>query len=147
MGTNGDFQMDWDNIRIFLSVARVGQFSAAALQLGVDNATVGRRINALEKSLRVRLFDRQTTGSVLTAAGDRLYKTAEEVEAQLLRAQGDLSRSDVELSGTVRVAAPDAFTTLFLCSRLSRFRAKHPPLPFQLLPLSLTFSFSNRASG
>jgi len=79
---------------------------------------VGRRINALEKSLGVRLFDRQTTGSVLTTAGDRLYKAAEEVEAQLLRAQGDLSQSDVELSGTVRLAAPDGFTTLFLCSRL-----------------------------
>src|SRR4030081_1688295 len=118
--------MDWDNIRIFLSVARVGQFSAAASQLRIDKGTVGRRINALEKSLGVRLFDRQTTGSVLTAAGDRLYKTAEEVEAQLLRAQGDLSQSDVELSGPRRVAAPDGFTTFFLCSRLRRLQAKDP---------------------
>src|SRR4030088_1397081 len=139
-----DFQMDWDNIRIFLSVARAGQFSAAASQLRLDNATVGRRINALEKSLGVRLFDRQTTGSVLTAAGDRLYKTAEEVEAQLLRAQGDLSRSDVELSGTARIAAPDGFTTLFLCSRLSHLKAKYPSLTVQLVPMSTTFSLSKR---
>src|SRR3979490_2214111 len=118
MGTNADFQMDWDNIRFFVSVARAGQFSAAALQLRIDNGTVGRRINVLEKSLGVHLFDRQTTGAVLTAAGDRLYKTAEEVEAQLLRAHGHLSRSDVELSGAVRVAAPDGFTTLVLFSRL-----------------------------
>jgi DNA-binding transcriptional LysR family regulator len=101
--TNADFQMDWDNIRIFLSVARAGQFSAAASQLRIDNGTVGRRINALEKSLGVRLFDRQTTGCVLTDAGDRLYKAAEEVESQLLRAKGDLSQSDLELSGTVRI--------------------------------------------
>jgi len=76
MGTNADFKMDWDNIRIFLSVARAGQFSAAASQLRIDNGTVGRRINALEKSLGVRLFDRQTTGSVLTAAGDALQRDA-----------------------------------------------------------------------
>ena len=138
------FQMDWDNIRIFLSVARTGQFSAAALQLRIDNGTVGRRINALEKSLGVRLLDRQTTGTVLTAAGDRLYKTAEEVEAQLLRAQGDLSRSDVELSGTVRVAAPDGFTTLFLCSRLGSLKAKYPLLTVQLVPMSRTLSLSKR---
>jgi DNA-binding transcriptional LysR family regulator len=138
------FQMDWDNIRIFLSVARAGQFSAAASQLRIDNGTVGRRINALEKSLGVRLFDRQTTGSVLTAAGDRLYKTAEEVEAQLLRAQGDLSQSDVELSGAVRIAAPDGFTTLFLCSRLGRLKAKYPSLTVQLVPMSRTFSLSKR---
>jgi DNA-binding transcriptional LysR family regulator len=136
--------MDWDNIRIFLSVARAGQFSAAASQLRLDNGTVGRRINALEKSLGVRLFDRQTTGSVLTAAGDRLYKTAEEVEAQLLRAQGDLSQSDVELSGTVRLAAPDGFTTLFLCPRLGHLKAKYPALTLQLVPMSRTFSLSKR---
>src|ERR1700724_3705158 len=120
--------MDWDNIRIFLSVARAGQFSAAALQLRVDNATVGRRINALEKSLGISLFDRLTTGCALTDAGDQLYKTAEEVESQLLRAQADLSQSDLELSGTVRIAAPDGFTTLFLSSRLGRLKAKYPAL-------------------
>jgi DNA-binding transcriptional LysR family regulator len=144
MNGNADFQMDWDNIRIFLSVARAGQFSAAALQLRIDNGTVGRRINALEKSLGVRLFDRQTTGSVLTAAGDRLYKAAEEVEAQLLRAQGDLSQSDAELSGAVRLAAPDGFTTLFLCPRLGHLKAKYPSLTVQLVPMSRTFSLSKR---
>jgi DNA-binding transcriptional LysR family regulator len=136
--------MHWDNIRIFLSVARAGQFSAAASQLRVDNGTVSRRISALEKSLRVRLFDRQTTGCALTAAGDRLYRTAEEVEAQLLRAQGDLSQSDVELSGTVRIAAPDGFSTFFLCSRLGHLKAKYPSLTVQLVPMSRTFSLSKR---
>jgi DNA-binding transcriptional LysR family regulator len=43
------FRMDWDNIRIFLSVARTGQFSAAASQLHIDDSTVARRIGALEK--------------------------------------------------------------------------------------------------
>jgi DNA-binding transcriptional LysR family regulator len=136
--------MDWDNIRIFLSVARAGQFSAAASALGVDNGTVSRRISALEKSLGVRLFDRQTTGCVLTEAGDHLYKTAEEVESQLLRAQGDLSRTDVELSGAVRIAAPDGFTTLFLCSRLGNLKAKYPLLTVQLVPMSRTLSLSKR---
>jgi DNA-binding transcriptional LysR family regulator len=70
--------MDWDNIRVFLAFARAGQFSAAALLLRVDNGTVGRGINALEKSVGVRLFDRLTTGCVLTTAGDRLFKSAEE---------------------------------------------------------------------
>jgi DNA-binding transcriptional LysR family regulator len=136
--------MDWDNIRIFLSVARAGQFLAAARQLRVDHGTVSRRIGALEASLGVRLFDRQTTGCVLTAAGERLFESAEEVEAQLLRAQGDLSQSDVELSGTVRIAAPDGFTTLFLCARLGKLKAKYPSLTIQLVPMSRTFSLSKR---
>src|SRR5258707_1948785 len=101
MDWNADFQMDWDNIRIFLSVARAGQFSAAALQVRIDNGTVGRRINALEKSLGLRLFDQQTTGSELTAAGDRFYKAAEETEGQLLRPQSDLSQAAYKLSSTL----------------------------------------------
>lgn len=136
--------MDWDNIRVFLSVARAGQFLAAARQLKIDHGTVSRKIGALEKSLGVRLFDRQTTGCVLTAAGDRLYVAAEEVEAQLLRAQGDLSQSDVELSGTVRVAAPDGFTALFLCARLGKLKRKYPSLTIQMVPMSRTFSLSKR---
>jgi DNA-binding transcriptional LysR family regulator len=139
-----DIYMDWDNIRFFLSVARAGQFSAAARHLRVDLGTVSRRITALEKSLGVRLLDRQTTGCVLTAAGDRLSASAEEVEALLLRVQGDLSQSEVELSGTVRVAAPDGFSTLFLCSRLANFKAKYPALTVQLVPMSRTFSLSKR---
>ncbi|MBN8972531.1 MAG: LysR family transcriptional regulator [Rhizobiales bacterium] len=136
--------MDWDNIRVFLSVARAGQFLAAARQLKIDHGTVSRKIGALEKSLGVRLFDRQTTGCVLTSAGDRLYAAAEEVEAQLPRAHGDLSQSDVELSGTVRVAAPDGFTALFLCSRLGKLKRKYPSLTIQMVPMSRTFSLSKR---
>jgi DNA-binding transcriptional LysR family regulator len=136
--------MDWDNIRVFLSVARAGQFSAAAAQLGVDVATVGRRIGALEKSLGVRLFDRQRNGTTLTAAGDRLSETAEEIEAQLLRAQGSLSGSDAELAGTVRIAIPDGFASLFLCARLGRLKAKYPLLTVQLVPMSRSVSLSKR---
>lgn len=136
--------MNWDNIRIFLGVARAGQFQAAAHLLRLDNATVSRRITALEKSLGARLFDRQTTGCVLTAAGDRLYASAEQVEAQLLRAQDDASQADVEVSGTVRIAAPDAFGTLFLCPRLGRLKAQFPSITVQLVPMSRAFSLSKR---
>src|SRR5438105_1304599 len=83
-----------------------------AVHMGVDTATVGRRINALEKSLNARLFDRQHTGCILTPAGERFLQTAEELESQILRVQGDLSRSDVEIGGVVRIAAPDGFGTL-----------------------------------
>jgi len=51
---------------------------------------------------------------VLTSAGDPLYVTAEEIEAQLLRAQGDLSETDMELSRSVRIGAANAFTRLLL---------------------------------
>jgi DNA-binding transcriptional LysR family regulator len=128
--------MDWDNIRFFLSVARAEQFSAAAARMGVDTATVGRRITALEKSLNARLFDRQRTGCVLTPAG--------ELESQILQVHGDLSRSGVEVGGAVRIAAPDGFGTLFLCPRLGALKARHPGLTIQLVPITRSFSLSRR---
>ena len=136
--------MDWDDIRFFLAVARAGQFSAAAARMGVDESTIARRINSLEKSLEVRLFDRQRTGSVLTRAGERFLLTAEELESQLLKAQADLSGADVEMSGTVRIASPDGFGTLFLCSRIGALKARFPALTIQLVPMTRAFSLSKR---
>ncbi|QUS38543.1 LysR family transcriptional regulator [Tardiphaga alba] len=136
--------MDWDNIRVFLAVARGGHFSAAASTLQMDNATVGRRVIALEKSLGCRLFDRRPTGSVLTEAGERLLASAEAIESNLLRAQRDLSQSESDLAGTVRIAAPDGFGTLFLCPLLADLKRQYPTLTIQLVPISRTLSLSKR---
>ena len=137
-------QMDWDNIRFFLSVARAGQFSAAAVSMGVDTATIARRINALERSTTTRLFDRQPNGCVLTVAGERFLQTAEEIESQILRAQGDLSGFDLEIGGTVRIAAPDGFGTIFLSRRLGALKTRHPGMTVQLVPITRSFSLSKR---
>lgn len=136
--------MDWDNLRIFLAVARAGQFSSASAALQMDGATVGRRIAALEKSLKTRLFDRQPTGSRLTTAGEELLRSAEEIESGVIRAQRDLSKSSGDISGTVRIAAPDAFASLFLCPRLGELKASYPSLTIQIVPMSRSFSLSKR---
>jgi DNA-binding transcriptional LysR family regulator len=136
--------MDWDNIRFFLGVTRARQFSAAAARMGVDTATVGRRINALEKSLNVRLVDRQRTGCALTTEGERFLQTAERLESQILQAQGDLRHADAVVSGAVRIAVPDTFGTVFLCPRLGELRSRHPELTVQLVPLTRTLSLSRR---
>src|SRR5579863_4931513 len=91
--------MDWDNVRVFLAVARGGQFVAAAKRLRLDHATVSRRIAALEAGLGARLFDRRTTGAKLTAAGERFLATAEQMETAFLHAQSELGDKDVEMTG------------------------------------------------
>lgn len=136
--------MDWDNARVFLAVARAGQFLAAARQLGVDHATVSRRIGALEKALGARLFERRPNGCALTPAGEHFLAMAERVEAEILRVQSQLSATALETSGTVRIGAPDGFGTLFLTPRLGRLMARHPALNVQLVPLPRTFSLSRR---
>lgn len=91
--------MDWDNVRIFLAVARAGQFAAAAKQLGLGQATLSRRVAALGAAVGAKLFDPSTTGAKLTGAGERFLGAAEQMEGALLRAQGEISGVQLERSG------------------------------------------------
>ena len=136
--------MDWDNVRIFLSVVRAGQFLAAARQLGVDHATVARRVTALEDRLGAKLFERRTSGCVMTLSGERFLASAEKVEAEMLRAQAEIASTDLDVAGTVRIGAPDGFGTLFLSSRLGTLARQHPALTVQLVPVPRAFSLSKR---
>lgn len=63
---------NWDDIRLFLELAREGSLSAAARRLKVDHSTVARRIATLERDLGLRLFDRLSRGYALTEEGDTL---------------------------------------------------------------------------
>lgn len=136
--------MNWDDVRIFLAVARAGQILGAARKLGLDHATVSRRIAALEASLNAKLFRRLTTGSALTAAGQRFLPTAERLEAELIAAQAAMEGEAETVSGTVRIGAPDGFGTAFLARHLGTLTAEHPGLRVQLVPVPLSFSLSRR---
>ena len=66
----GGGAIDWDDFRFVLAIVRGGSVSAAAKQLGVDHATVIRRVDRLERHLSAKLFDRRKTGYLLTEAGN-----------------------------------------------------------------------------
>lgn len=136
--------MDWDDLRVFLAVARHGQLVGAARKLGLNHATVARRLAALETSLGAVLFDRRPTGSALTQAGERLLPMAERVEAEILAAAGALGPEQAEVSGTVRIGAPDGLGNAFLAPELGRLALRHPHLVVELVPLPRTFSLSRR---
>lgn len=136
--------MDWDRFRIFLAVARQGQILAAARQLGLNHATVGRQLNALEHELGTKLINRRTTGSELTEAGRELMHAAEAAESAFLRAGTAVSNTSETISGTVRVGVPDGLGNYFLARELAAFAADHPDLVIQLVPLPRTFSLSQR---
>lgn len=136
--------MDWDHLRIFLAVARSGQMLAAAARLGLNHATVARRLDALEASLGVRLFDRRPAGSVLTQAGERLLPAAERIETDVLGIVEASHETEASISGTVRIGAPDGLGNYFLAAELGRFAADHPDLVVELVPLPRSFSLSKR---
>jgi DNA-binding transcriptional LysR family regulator len=127
--------MDWDNVKVFLAVARAGQFLAGARRLHLDHATASRRVAALEAALGAKLFDRRTTGARLTTAGERFLVAAEQMESAFLHAQAEVSDIDVELTGDVRIGAPDGFSTYYLAGALRDFVEKNPGVRVQLAPV------------
>ena len=73
----------WDDLRLFLDVARLGGLSAATATTRLSAATLGRRVTALEKQIGEPLFVRQQTGYRLTPVGEELLRRAEDVEAAM----------------------------------------------------------------
>ena len=135
--------LDWDDARHFLAVAREGQMLGAARRLGISQAKLSRRIAALEAAIGARLLDRTTRGSTMTDTGLSLFAAAERMEAEIL---GLVDRIGGEegVAGTVRIGAPDGFGGAFLAPRLGALRAAYPGLRVQLVPMPRSFSLSER---
>jgi DNA-binding transcriptional LysR family regulator len=135
--------MNWDDVRIFLAVARNGQILGAAKALNLNHATVARRLSALETALGSTLFTRKTNGCDLSGAGERFLVHAEAMESAMLAASASAG-ADSRIEGTVRVGAPDGFGVAFLAPRLGELTTRHQGLRVELVPVPRAFSLSRR---
>src|SRR5499425_3300981 len=98
--------MDWDDVRVFLAIAREGSMRAAGRALGLSQPTIARRLAAFEASFGGQtLFDRLPEGLHLNAAGEQLVPAAESVEDAVLTLERRRAAASPVLSGTLRVSA------------------------------------------
>ncbi|KAB0563701.1 LysR family transcriptional regulator [Pseudomonas palleroniana] len=125
---------DWQDLYFFTVLARTQSLSAAARELQVEHATVGRRVDALEKALGVKLVDRLPRSRPLTAQGLALAKLAagmDEMATDVMR----LSRvASIEMVGTVRVSCPPSIANHCIAPHIARLRAQYPQLNLVLMP-------------
>jgi DNA-binding transcriptional LysR family regulator len=117
----------------FLAVARLGRYTAAGEALGVNHSTVSRRIAALEKSMGGRVLARTPSGWEVTDLGRRALAAAEEVETALARLVEGGAESDGALTGTVRIAATDAFAVHVAAPALAELQLTHRRLGVELI--------------
>jgi DNA-binding transcriptional LysR family regulator len=136
--------IDWDDFRFVLAIVRGGSVSSAAKRLGVDHATVIRRVDRLERHLKAKLFDRRKTGYLLTEAGQRVATSAEAMESTIMADLETVGGSRAHLTGTVRIGAPDGFGSHFLAKRLVGLADRYPDLDLQLVATARLFSLSKR---
>ena len=136
--------MNWDDYRYFLAVARSGRLSAAGQQLGVDHATVGRRIKSLENNLGTLLFDRSPQGYSLTDTGIRLVSVAETMESETISVLAQMGAEQQAISGTIRIGASEGIATAVLARCAGELCRQHPQLEIQIVAMPRTFSLSKR---
>lgn len=136
--------MQWDDMRVFLAVARFESLSEAGRQLKVDPATVGRRVGRLEEDIGMPLFAKSPQGYALTEAGLRLLDRAEQAEQALIAAKEDLSGQSESLSGQIRIGAPDGCANFLLPQVCAQISKDNPDLDIQILALPRVVNLSKR---
>ena len=137
-------QVHWDDMRIFLSVAREESLSRSAKSLRLDPATVGRRIARLEQEIDAVLFVKSPQGYVVTEAGERLMTHAEAAEQAMTSAESDVRGAATGLTGSIRVGAPDGCATFLLPDVTRKIQAQNPGLEVQIVALPRVFNLSKR---
>jgi len=124
---------DWDGLRIFLCLCRARTLAAAARKLGIDETTVARRLVRLEKQMGASLLERASSGLVLTNAGETVRLAAEDMEAAALAAERRALGTGQQLSGRVRVTAPEILGNYFVLPALQAVHTRHPSIAIELI--------------
>ncbi len=123
---------DWNDLRYFLAVADEGSTLAAGRALGVSQTTVSRRIAALEEALGWSLFERLTTGYMLTDAGQELIEHARTVGTHAESLASAASAKSRSATGTVRITVEDVYSVTVLAPIIRGLRKAHPDLRIDL---------------
>lgn len=128
--------MDWDDLRVFLAVARARRIAPAARTLAMDATTISRRLQRLERALGTDLFEIAGGERALTERGQALLRHAESVESAALAGVEDVTGQEHRLSGQVRLSVAEGFGTWVLAPGLADFHARHPGIRIDLITTS-----------
>ncbi|MGM0692663.1 MAG: LysR family transcriptional regulator [Pseudomonadota bacterium] len=134
--------LDWQDIQIFLEVARSQRLTDAARRLGLDHSTLSRRTRRFEQTLNTQLFERSTHGYHLTEAGQQLLAHAEEMARHAFEAGESLTDKNHQISGQIRLGVTEGFGTWVIAPLLSAFCSRHPGVTLDLLALPRVVNLS-----
>ena len=124
-------ELDWDDLRLFAVLAQAGSVRRAGEELGIHASTVTRRLDAFERSLDVRLFNRTAAGLRITEAGSDVLARVERVGREI----GDIRRlvqgRDRRLAGRLLVSLPEPIAHTFLMEEIAGFCLRFPDIELE----------------
>lgn len=135
---------NWDDLKIFLAVVDGGSVSAAARQLGINQSTVSRRINAFELELDVRLFERLSSGYLPTSEARELERHARRIWEEISAIDRHIMGSNIELAGPIRITTSLMLYRYLMPSILQEFNTLHPGIELRLDLSNNLYNISQR---
>lgn len=123
--------IEWDDVRVFQSAVRAGDYSTAARKLDMDRTTVGRRFARLERATGRSLWEQTSTGYRPTEAGRAVLRAATAMERAMARLDVDLAPAGDRISGPIRVAGTAGLASLLLPA-FAPFLDRHPAVSLEV---------------
>jgi len=137
--TTAIHRLNWENIKIFLAIARGGSLRRAAEDLRINHATMARHLNTLEEQVGARLFDRTKSGLNLTTIGEELVPFAQNIENEIAAASRIVTGRDHRHEGVVYFSLPPSLTLSPISQYLADFAREYPKIEV-VLHLSNAFA-------
>ena len=137
-------QSNWNDLQVFLAIERGKTAREAAERLKCSHSTILRRLDAFEKRIGARLFDRTPDGFLLTDAGARIVGRAQQVEAEMLELERMVDGNDVRLKGPIRLTVPPPVAQFLVLPMLAKFRNLFPLIDIELFTTYLYSDLSRR---
>lgn len=126
------FNGNWDKLRVFYQIAKIGSFNAASEILGISQPALSRSISLLESQIKVKLFERLPRGLALTRQGEVLFDTIEKINSDLAQTQVILEEEENEPIGSIRIAATSTFSSLYLSVMMPDFLKLYPKIQLSI---------------
>ncbi|WP_085899471.1 LysR family transcriptional regulator [Kiloniella majae] len=123
---------NWDDLRIFLAVARCGSITAGAAQLGLDQSTVSRKLQSFEERLGLNLFIGTAKRNTLSPSGHRIFEGAARLEKEVEDINQNIAGLSEEQGGTIHIVTTDILSNHLLMSVTSEFLLEYPDINLRI---------------
>lgn len=125
--------MNWDDLKVFISVAKSNSVTDAGNAMKLSASTISRKVIALEEALGTALFTKKTIGYFLTEAGEALLPMALEMEERFRFIERQMSQPSGLMAGQVRIDCPEIMGTHLIMPELADFRDQYPEITFDFI--------------
>ena len=126
-------QIDWQNLKYFMALAKTLSLAKASKVTKSNHVTVSRRVKALEEELKVRLFEVTPQGHTLTPTGEFLYEQCSSVETQIDTVTRKIFGMDAQISGEIRLTTTDSLSRLIVSPLIYEYQQKYPEIGLRVL--------------